>query len=122
MTKHLIDIILLLLLIPSIPSQSQEVDDIVIEGEIIEIDSPRVFSIRGKQGYTHNFCFLHLKVKVTKGDCLIRKKLYSFSLIRMGLLQMILIRPELYRSTNIGIQLWPPNPSCRRQYIFLILL
>lgn len=41
------------------------------------------------------------------------EKTIQFFLNPDGAIQMILIRPGLYRSTNIAIQLWPPNPSCR---------
>jgi len=62
---------LLLTVVSAITARSQTVDDIIIEGTIVAIDSPRVFSIRGKQGYTHNYCFLHLKIRPVKGDSMV---------------------------------------------------
>jgi len=62
---------LLLVMFAAVTTRAQTLDDIVIEGTIVAIDSPRVFSIRGKQGYTHNYCFLHLKVRPMKGDSVV---------------------------------------------------
>ncbi len=61
-------VLLLSSVIISCSSKSQNIDDVLLEGKIMEMDSPRIFSIRGKGGYAHNYCFLHLKIKTTKGD------------------------------------------------------
>ena len=55
----------------SYTSKSQNIDDVLVEGRVIEIDSPRIFSLRGIGGYAHNFCFLHLKIRTVKGDSII---------------------------------------------------